>query len=182
MKCKEKIPMNDISKMPTSPRDALTAMNDMGIDYDLHEHEALFTVAESEKVDTQINAHHTRNMFLRTKKKQNYLVTLSHDTPIDLKKLEDLIDGAKRFSFGSPDRLMEILGVYPGSVTPLSAMNAKPDNITVILEEKMMNADLVAYHPLINTRTVTLKPSDLLKFLNHYGHSPYIINMNSAAP
>jgi len=173
---------NDISKMPTSPQAVLSVLDDLNIDYELHEHEAVFTVAESKKVDGRIDAHHTRNMFLRTKKKQNVLVTLSHDTPIDLKKLENLIDGAKRFSFGSPDRLMEILGVYPGSVTPLSAMNANHADVTVILEEKMMKADKVAYHPLINTMTVVVTPSDLIKFLKHHDHEPQIINMEYAAP
>jgi len=172
---------NDVSKMPTSPEQVLVVMDDLKIPYELHHHEAVFTVAESQKVDGQIDAHHTRNMFLRTKKKQNFLVTLSNDTPIDLKKLEDVTQ-AKRFSFGSPDRLMEILGVYPGSVTPLSAMNAKPDDVTVILEEKMMGAEKVAYHPLLNTMTVVITPSDLLKFLKHYGHEPRVLNLESCAP
>lgn len=172
---------NDISKMPTSPEQVLEVFKQLNIAYDLHEHEAVFTVAEAEKVDGKIDAHHTRNMFLRTKKKENYLVTLSHDTPIDLKKLENLIE-AKRFSFGSPDRLMEILGVYPGSVTPLSAMNADVGEINIILEKRMMNADLVAYHPLINTMTVVIKPSDLLKFLNHFGHEPRVFDLTEAAP
>ena len=173
---------NDISNMPTSPHAVLKIMDSLQIHYELHEHEPVFTVAESEKIDKKINAHHTRNMFLRTKKKKNYLITLSHDTPIDLKKLDSLIEGASRFSFGSPDRLMEVLGVYPGSVTPLSAMNADPDNLSVILEKKMMEADYVAYHPLINIMTVVIKPDDLIKFLNHYGHSPIIIDMDDAAP
>lgn len=172
---------NDIAKMPTKPDEVLSVMDMLGIIYELHHHEAVFTVAESAKVDGQINAHHTRNMFLRTKKKDNYLVTLSHDTPLDLKKLETVIE-AKRFSFGSPDRLMEVLGVYSGSVTPLSAMNATPENLTVILEDKMMQADKVAYHPLINTMTIVIKPSDLLKFLNHYGHEPQIIDMTTCYP
>ena len=174
--------INDISAMPTHPETLLKQLDKLDIPYELHHHEAVFTVEESHKVDKEIDAHHTRNMFLRTKKKQNYLVTLSHDTPIDLKKLENLIEGAKRFSFGSPDRLMEILGVYPGSVTPLSVLNAANDNITIVLEKKMMDAKTVAYHPLINTMTVTITPADLLKFMNHYGHQPLIIDLDAAAP
>ena len=172
---------NDLSKMPTSPEALLKHLDNLDIDYELHHHEAVFTVAEAEKVDGQIMAHHTRNMFLRTKKKKNYLVTLSHDTPVDLKKLENLID-AKRFSFGSSDRLMEILGVYPGSVTPLSAINAKPDDIIVILEEKMMQADCVAFHPLINTMTVTLSPPDLLKFMDDLGHEVGVVDLSNVGP
>jgi Ala-tRNA(Pro) deacylase len=173
---------NDISKMPTHPDTLLKVLREIEIEYTLYEHEAVFTVAESHKVDKEIPALHTRNMFLRDKKKQNFLVTLSHDTPIDLKKLEDLIDKAKRFSFGSPDRLMEVLGVYPGSGTPLSIINARPDDITIILEKKMMEADLVAYHPLINTMTVTMKPKDLIGFIKHCGHEPQILDLVMAAP
>jgi len=170
---------NDISKMPTQPEELLTVLKDMGIPYELYEHEAVFTVEESQKVDKGIPAHHVRNMYLRTKKKQNFLVTLSHDTPIDLKKLAAVLD-VKNFSFGSPDRLMDLLGVYPGSVTPLSAMNAQSDDVTIILEKRMMDADLIAVHPLINTGTVTIKPSDLLKFFARFGHEPLITDLTVA--
>lgn len=173
--------MNDVSQMPTSPRQVMDKMDALGIAYDLHEHEAVFTVAESRQVDKQIDACHTRNMYLRTKKKDNVLVTLSHDTPIDLKKLEDVL-GMKRFSFGSPDRLMQYLGVYPGSVTPLAAVNAPPQDIQIILEDKMMQADKVAYHPLINTMTVVMTPEDLLRFLKACGHTPLVMDLSAAAP
>lgn len=173
--------MNDISLMPTSPQQLMDKLDALSIPYELHEHEAVFTVAESEAVDKQIDAHHTRNMYLRTKKKENFLVTLTHDTPIDLKKLEDII-GVKRFSFGSPDRLMEYLGVYPGSVTPLAMVNATPGDIEIILEEKMMQADKVAYHPLLNTMTVVITPADLIRFLKECGHTPRILDFSMAAP
>ena len=173
--------INDINAMPTSPQAVMARLDGLGIAYTLYEHAAVFTVEESYKVDGQIPAHHTRNMFLRTKKKENFLVTLGHDTPIDLKKLADML-GVKNFSFGSPDRLMEILGVFPGSVTPLSAVNAEPSDITVILEKNMMDADLVAYHPLINTMTVTMTPEDLLKFLADCGHEAQILDLSTCAP
>ena len=185
MKCKKNLKdmchRQNINSMPTSPSRLLWQLDHLGISHKLYEHEAVFTVAESHDVDRQIPAHHTRNMFLRTKKKENILVTLSHDTPIDLKKLEGVL-GSKRFSFGSPDRLMEFLGVFPGSVTPFSVINADPKAITVILEKRMMEADLVAFHPLVNTMTVTLAPSDLLKFMDSVGHQPRIVDLTPAMP
>lgn len=169
------------SHLPTSPEKLMQNLRDMGISFGFYEHPAVFTVAESEHLKGDIPACHTRNMFLRTKKKQNFLVTLCDETPVDLKKLEVLL-GVKNFSFGSPDRLMEVLGVQPGSVTPLSVINAAPDNITIILEKRMMEADLVAYHPLLNTMTITLTPQDLLKCMAQWGHSPQIIDLDSVAP
>ena len=173
--------MNNIENMPTSPAACMARLDGLSIPYTLYEHVAVFTVAESAQVERDIHAHHTRNMFLRTKKKQNFLVTLSHDTPIDLKKLENLL-AVKNFSFGSPERLFEILGVYPGSVTPLSVINAPSDKLTVILEKRMMDAPLVAYHPLLNTMTVTLTPQDLLKYIRDCGFEPMIVDLSPAAP
>ena len=173
--------MNDISAMPTSPAVLLEKLKHLNINYDLHEHEPVFTVEESKKIDKAISACHTRNMYLRTKKKENFLITLSHNTPIDLKKLEEIVK-AKRFSFGSPDRLMQYLGVFPGSVTPFAAINAQPSSIDIILEEKMMKAEKVAYHPLINIMTIVIKPDDLLLFLKSCGHNPRIVDLTLAAP
>jgi Ala-tRNA(Pro) deacylase len=172
---------NDFDKMPTSAANLYKKLDALGIQYQSYDHEPVFTVAESEKIDAQIPSHHTRNMFLRTKKKQNYLVTLSHNTPIDLKKLNDVLE-CGRFSFGSSDRLFEILCVYPGSLTPLSAVNTNPNDITIILEQKMMNAKTIAVHPLRNDKTITITPKDLLKLLQSYGHQPHVIDLTMAAP
>ena len=125
--------MNDMNLMPTSPQTLMARLTALKINHTPYEHEAVFTVAESEKVSGSIPGLHTRNMFLRTKKKQNFLITLSDITPINLKKLAALL-GVKSFSFGSPERLFDTLGVFPGSVTPLSAVNAAPEGITIILE------------------------------------------------
>lgn len=175
--------MSDIVAMPTSPAQCMEQLKALSIPYDLYTHDAVFTVAESKKTKNMMDGDvcHTRNMFLRTKKKENYLVTLSDDTPVDLKKLEKML-GVKNFSFGSPGRLMEILGVYPGSVTPLSVMNAKAGDITIILEEKMMQSIKVAYHPLINTMSVVLTPDDLVTFIKSYGHTPQAIDLSNVAP
>lgn len=167
--------------LPTSPQDLLKKLDDLRIAYTLYEHEAVFTVAESEKLKGDIPGRHTRNMFLRTKKKDNFLVTLSDKTPVDLKKLGVLLN-AKNFSFGSAGRLMETLGVFPGSVTPFSVINAAPGDIAVILEKSMMQAELVAYHPLVNTMTVTVTPQDLLDFVTACGHQPQIVDLDPVAP
>jgi len=43
--------MNDL---PTSPQELLKQLESLDIHYELHEHEAVFTVAESEQVDAKI--------------------------------------------------------------------------------------------------------------------------------
>lgn len=167
--------------LPTSPRALLACLDTLGISYQLHQHEAVFTVAESEAVDREIPGTHCRNLFLRDKKKNNFLVTLANDTDVDMKKLPEVI-GSNRLSFGSADRLWEYLGVRPGSVCPFAVTNDKDTAVKIFLDKDMMDSEIVNYHPMLNTMTVSLSPSDLVKFIESTGHEAHIIDLSPAKP
>jgi Ala-tRNA(Pro) deacylase len=167
--------------MPTSPDALMAQLDEMGIEYTLYYHEAVYTVAESDKVDAGIAGTHCRNLFLRDKKKKNFLGVLQNATEIDMKKLPPLI-GSDRLSFGSADRLWQYLGVRPGSVCPFSIINDTDNQVTIFLDKSMMETDIVNYHPLLNTMTIGLKPSDLIKFIESTGHEAHIIDLTNAKP
>ena len=168
-------------ELPTSPESLIESLTALGIPHAVHEHAAVFTVAESKHIDAGIPGCHTRNMFLKDKKGAMFLVTLRHDTMVDLKKLSDIL-GSGRFSFGSPERLWENLGVRPGSVTPFAIVNDKAHQVTLVLEEGMMNEEIVNYHPLINTMTVGLTPEHLLQYMQSIGVTPRIVDLSAAQP
>lgn len=167
--------------LPTSPEQLLERLTALGIDYTLHEHAPVYTVAESEKIDAQISGVHCRNLFLRDKKKQMFLVVAPNETPVDLKKLPDLLD-CGRLSFGSAARLWQYLGVRPGSVCPYAVINDKEQAVQICLDKAMMEADIVNYHPLENDKTISIKPDDLLLFIKDCGHEPRIIDLALVAP
>ena len=153
----------------------------LGVDFVLHRHRAVFTVAESEAVDAQIPGTHCRNLFLRDKKKNNFLLVLQNATEVDIRKLPDVI-GSDRLSFGSAERLWEYLGVRPGSVCPYAIINDTGRNVKILLDKSMMETDTVNYHPLLNTMTIGVKPADLIKFIESTGHIPHIVDLNPAKP
>lgn len=173
--------IKDLLDLPTSPESLMAQMEEMGIEYELHHHEAVYTVAESEKVDAQITGTHCRNLFLRDKNKKNYLLVLSVETEVDMKKLPAVI-GSDRLSFGSADRLWQYLGVRPGSVCPFSIMNDTDHQMKILLDKSMMETEIVNYHPLLNTMTVSLKPVDLIKFIESTGHEAHIVDLSPAKP
>lgn len=168
-------------ELPTTPEQLLARFDAVGVSYDLHHHEAVYTVAESQKLDRDISGIHCRNLFLRDKKKKNYLLVLQNETQVDMKKLPPVI-GSDRLSFGSADRLWQFLGVRPGSVCPFSIMNDAEKEVKILLDKSMMEGKIVNYHPLLNTMTVSLSPSDLLKFIEHCGHEPHIVDLSSVRP
>lgn len=176
------VSVNDFeAPLPTSPDALMRQLQGFGIPYTFYEHEAVFTVEQSNRVDAKIKGCHTRNLFIRDKKERMYLVTLRHDTMIDLNKLSVLL-GAGRFSFGSPERLWTYLGVRPGSVTPFAIVNDKTHKVKLILEHGMMQWDIVNFHPLINTMTIGLTPNNLLEFMRRIDVEPQIIDLSAAQP
>jgi Ala-tRNA(Pro) deacylase len=101
--------------MPKTPDQLFAALDALGIAHSTIRHPPLFTVEQSRALRGQIPGGHTKNLFLRDKKYELYLVVAEEDAAIDLKGLHRLLDAHGRFSFGSADLLREVLGVEPGA-------------------------------------------------------------------
>src|SRR6186713_820351 len=109
--------------MPRTPDQLFAMLDSLGIAHSTVKHPPLFTVEQSRALRGQIPGGHTKNLFLRDKKNAIYLVVTEEDSDIDLKGLHRLLGAGGRFSFGSADLMMEVLGVVPGAVTPFGAIN-----------------------------------------------------------
>lgn len=171
----------DEASYKTTPQDFLDVLGRLGVAHEVFHHEAVFTVAESHKVKDMLPGAHCRNLALYNKKKHMWLVVAQDSTPIDLKKLDGVL-GAGRLSFMQPDRLWDYLGVRAGSVNPFAIMNDVGKDVTIVLDRSMMDQDLVNYHPMINTMSIALTPSGLLKFLEWTGHAPVMLDPALVAP
>ena len=160
--------------MPKTPDQLFAALDALGIAHSTIKHPPLFTVEQSRALRGQIPGGHTKNLFLRDKKYELYLVVAEEDAAVDLKGLHRLLGANGRFSFGSADLLREVWGVEPGAVTPFGAINDHDGRVTVVLDAAMMAHDTLNYHPLVNTMTTSIKRDDLVKFLKSTGHEPRI--------
>lgn len=151
----------------------LDDLNALAIPFATYEHVAVFTVAESDAVNAAIPGAHTKNLFLKDNGDAFWLVTVPSEARVDLKALPAAI-GSKRMSFGKAEDMARLLGIAPGSVTPLAAINAEPDSITVVLDETLAAAETVNVHPLRNTGTLGLSGAAILDLLRHWGHAPLV--------
>ena len=166
--------------MPATRQDLFARLDELGIATRTLEHEAVFTVAESSKLDRDLPGGHTKNLFLKDKKDRLFLVVALGHAHIDLKTLHKRL-GADRLSFGRPELLLEVLGVPAGSVTPFALINDKARRVTVILDADMMRHERLNYHPLENTATTNIAREDLVSFIRACGHEPRIIAVAGAA-
>jgi len=151
----------------------LADLETLAIPFTAHEHVAVFTVAESDAVNADIPGAHTKNLFLKDAGGAFWLVTVPSEARVDLKALPAAI-GCKRVSFGKAEDMQRLLGIAPGSVTPLAAINAQPGSITVVFDAGLAAAERVNVHPLRNTGTLGLSGAAILDLLGHWGHSPRI--------
>ena len=157
------------------PQQLFARLDQLGIAHRTVEHPPVFTVEEAKALRGNISGHHIKNLFLRNKREEMWLVVALEDRAIDLKRLGDVL-GAGRLSFGSAERLKRTLGVEPGSVTPLALINDPAHAVRLVLDRGVVNSGAggtpVNAHPLVNTMTTALSPADLLRFFAATGHEP----------
>lgn len=146
----------------------------LNIAWQMVEHQAVFTVEESAKLDRDIPGAHTKNLFLKASDGQFWLVTVPSHVRVDLKKLPMAL-GSKKLSFGKPEDMIRLLQITPGSVTPLAVINDSEMAVKVVLDSHLLTADRVNIHPLRNTATIGIDPADLVHILNHWEHPPAVV-------
>lgn len=152
------------------------ALTRLGISFTLVEHPPVFTVADSRAVDGDMPGAHTKNLFLKDAAGQFWLVTIPAEMRADLKALPAVI-GSARLSFGKADDMERLIGVTPGSVTPLGAFADTAGQVRVVLDQSLATAARVNCHPLRNSATIGLAGPELVRALAHWGHAPLVLSV-----
>lgn len=164
--------------MPASRENLLKLFSNLDIETTTVDHEAVFTVEESVKIKQDIPGGHTKNLFLKDKKGNFFLIVAEGTAQIKLNAVHNLIGASGRVSFGKPDALMELLGVTPGSVTAFAPLNDTGNQVKVVIDEPLLRYDQINCHPLTNEATTTISRDDLLRFLEHVNHTPQIVKLS----
>ena len=164
--------MHIVAAMITE-KDLSAYLDNLAIRHQTIEHPPMFTVEDGLSWHDKIPGLSCKNLFLKDKKDRLWLVVMPAMKRANLNRLEKVI-GCARLSFGKPELLEEVLNIKPGSVTPFALMNATDKRLTVVLDEHMMQAQMVNFHPLRNTASTSLTSADLLKFIRSLGFSPLI--------
>jgi Ala-tRNA(Pro) deacylase len=164
---------------PKTRQDLLAFLDGLGIVHSTKDHAPVFTVAESVALRDEIPGGHTKNLFVKDKKDRYFLLTVEENAAADLKQVHTLIGASGRVSFGKPEKLMEYLGVIPGAVTALGAINDAGNNVTFVLDADLMHDEIINCHPLSNDATTSIASADLIRFMEATGHKPLVLKVTS---
>ena len=161
---------------PATAEDLFQRLRELGIDYETAHHPPVFTVEEAQAVRGDMIGGHTKNLFLRNKKGRMWLLVCDEERRLDLKALGKQLE-AGRFSFGSPERLMEYLGVIPGAVSPFAVINDKEGQVRLVFERLLLEVPELNFHPLDNSMTTRIATPDVIRFLEDVDHAPDLIDL-----
>jgi Ala-tRNA(Pro) deacylase len=167
------------SPIPAFDRDRLLAwLAEHGIDQTTYDHPPVFRVEEGLELKADMPGAHTKNLFLKDKKSRLWLISARQDTVIDLKAVPGSI-GSDRLSFGNETLMFETLGVRPGSVSALGLVNDVDRRVTLVLDRRLWEAEIVNFHPLTNTATTALSRGAFRSFLTRIGREPLVIDFGA---
>ena len=155
--------------LPTTPEKLLTLLDSLQITYTIHRHPPLRTVEDSKAHRNNMPGLHIKNLYLRDRKKQNFLLVVEEDRQIDMKNINQKI-GCERLSFGSAERLFEMLGVRPGAVSPLTLINDPDQKVHLALDIVFQTNEVIYAHPLVNDMTLGIEGPHLQEFFAYTGH------------
>jgi Ala-tRNA(Pro) deacylase len=142
-----------------------------------HDHPAVYTVEEADRLVPELSAAKTKNLFLRDDKgKRHFLVVVPGHKQVDLKQLKDRM-AVKRISFGSSERMKKHLGIEPGAVSILALYNDKAHAVELFMDQELWASESFQCHPLVNTATLEITRDNLVRFLESTGHEMKLIDV-----
>lgn len=147
-------------------------LNRSGVTFEAVEHKAVCNMAQLSEIEMPWPEAEAKNLFVRDDKKQRYiLITVKGEKRVDLKAFRRAHQ-MRPLSFATAEELMDKLGLIPGAVTPLGALNDQEGAVQAFIDRELSEEQgLVAVHPNDNTATVLLKTEDLIRVLRENGHT-----------
>lgn len=147
------------------------------IEYVLHEHPAVYTCEEAKRYRGDIPGLASKNLLLRNQdSSRHFLMILPAKKRLDLKKLGNIV-GIKKITFATREALQEKLGLETGAVSPFGLLNDEKNEIELYIDKEIYDAEIVSFHPNINTASVELSRDMFHKFLQAINHKANVIEL-----
>ena len=159
-------------------RAAFDLLEKLHIPYERVEHDSADTMEDCRAISEALCVRVCKNLFLCNRQEtQFYLLCMPASKVFKTKDLSAQIQSA-RLSFGSPEKMQELLGVTPGSASILALMNDRENKVQLLLDRELYTKEYIGCHPCRNTGTLKIETSDILNiFLPHVRHKAILVDL-----
>ena len=154
-------------------------LDGLGIGYERIDHEAVETMEACREIDRLLApAAVCKNLFLTNSKGDEYfLLMLRGDKRFVGREVARQI-GSTRLSFGSAQKMEELLSTHPGSASVMGLMYDKSLRVKFLVDGDILSDEYLGCHPCVNTSSLRLRTSDVFNvFLPATGHEYTIVKV-----
>lgn len=156
-------------------REALLALDEMGIGYELIRHPAAASMEECAAIGAGTGARHCKNLFCTNKRGTEFwLILIGMDKRFRTSVISKLL-GSTRLSFAREEQLEAVLGLTEGSVSVTGLLNDGERRVHVAIDRDILKAEKMLIHPGVNTASLVVRTADVMEFIRRLGYSPEII-------
>jgi Ala-tRNA(Pro) deacylase len=156
-------------------------LDELGIKYGWLFHEAKGSSHYGNEIYDVLEVPLPKNLFLVNKKGKHYILMLHADKTFVSKEVAHKVDSS-RMSFGSPEKLAELMNTVPGSVSPLELLFDSDNQVQLLIDSDLLKAPYVTMHAVNNTLTMRIRTEDFMnKVLPALHHEPVVIDIENQA-
>lgn len=166
--------MNDIKS------EVYARLSDMGIAYRKADHAPAHSIEDCKVVEELLGASVPKNLFLTPRNQSAfYLLIVRGNAEFRTSDISKQI-GSSRLSFGSPEKLMEMLRTRPGAISPMGLMFDKSHSVRLLVDSALLAQREMAFHPCDNTASLAMSGADFFgKYLPAIGFEPTFIEIHN---
>lgn len=153
-------------------------LDELGVSFERIDHEAAMTMEACKEIDEVLCAATCKNLFLCNRQETAfYLLMIKGDKVFKTKDISTQIQSS-RLSFGSAQKMEELLDITPGSLSVMGLMNDKEGKVQLLIDEEVLEAEYIGCHPCINTSSIRFTREDLMeKIIPAMGHEPKMVRL-----
>ena len=170
-------PMDTTGRLAKETR-TYDLLDSLGIEYNRIDHAPAMTMEVCQEIDKTLQAVICKNLFLCNRQETAfYLLMIPGNKVFKTKDLSHQL-GVARLSFGSAEKMGELLDVHPGSVSVLALMNDPENRVRLLMDEQVRSRAYFGCHPCENTSSLRLRMSDLVDvILPALHHTPTYVTL-----
>lgn len=167
----------DHKRIPKEER-CYDLLDSLGICYWRVDHEHADTIEACEEVEKLLGCQICKNLLLTNRQQtQVYLLIMPGEKPFKTKILSKQI-GSARLSFATPEQMLSLLDLTPGSVSILGLMNDREGQVKLLVDSDLKSPEFFGCHPCINTSSLRLRTADVFDaLLPAMHHEPGFVDL-----
>lgn len=135
--------------------------------YELHD--SVLNMTESEKLMLSLEGARCKNLLLQDKRGQHFPVVTTATKSLDLSVAAETL-GSKHLAFASADKLLKLLGIRTGSLSPLALVNDESKRVRLVIDPELAGVSTLLFHPLESDASVSLSRAGLDESLASVDH------------